>query len=88
MSDDLPEFTLFYYYDASVEEIIKFLNIHSLQEIKYHVKMLENIESFNHFFKRYKHIKLYEVNDVNKLRYLYQYYNYLWRTGKLSYYRH
>ena len=50
MSNDLPEFTLFYYYDATPDELVEFLNKYSLREIKYHVYMLENLQAFNHFF--------------------------------------
>lgn len=88
MSNDLPEFMLFYYYDASVEELEELINNHSFNEIKYHVKMLENIEAFNHFFKRYRYIDPSRINNIKKLQYLNAYYEYLWNNGKFSYNRY
>lgn len=74
MSYELSEFTLFYYFNASVLELEEFLNKYSYAEIKYHVKMLDNIELFNSFFKNYKYINPLKINNIEKLRFLHYYY--------------
>lgn len=73
MSDDLPEFTLFYYYDATPEELVEFLNKYSFREIQYHVYMLENLQAFNHFFINYNKVDPNKVNNIDKLRFLHSY---------------
>lgn len=73
MSNDLPEFTLFYYYDASPEELVEFLNKYTLGEIKYHVYMLENLKAFNRFFINFEKVNPELIKNLNKLRFLYTY---------------
>jgi hypothetical protein len=84
MSVDLLEFTLLYYFDSSPAEIVEFINNYTYSEVKYHIKLLKNLEMFNKFFKRYTEIDINKINNIKNLRYIHFYRKHLINNGLLK----
>jgi hypothetical protein len=81
---DIDEFTLLYYYDASPNELVEFINNYSFEEIKYHIKLLKNLEDFNKFFKQYNQVDITKINNINKIRYIHAYKKFLIKNKLLT----
>jgi hypothetical protein len=84
-TNDLDEFLLLKYFNATPTEIIHFLNNYSLEDIKYHLKMIDNTQDFEKFFINYKKIYPDSVNEYKKLLYLEKYYYKLIRKSLFIY---